>query len=263
MHSAGVLNADPVRLRVGQGSLAAQTGHSVLSAVRAPAGFRSSSLAAVCPLALAAAALRVGLAAAAAAASPSLSGQQNTTHTHTHTHAHESLTSDFSRLEMAFVNSIRTYSEKKLIGYSREQLFDVVAAVENYHLFVPACRRSDVIQRSDNQLKAKLEIGIPPLLEAYTSNVKLVRPKLVTASCVEGVLFKHLETRWRFNTPPKPYSPDLVCQLDFYVSFEFKTLLYAKLATPIFDEMVRLNVSAFLKRAHQLYGPQNSQYSLP
>lgn len=158
---------------------------------------------------------------------------------------------------MAFVNSIRNYSEKKLIGYSKEQLFDVVAAVENYHLFVPACRKSDVIQRNKDNLKAKLEIGIPPLLESYTSHVRLIRPKLITASCIEGVLFKHLETRWRFNSPPKPYSPEQVCLLDFYVSFEFKTLLYAKLASPIFDEMVRLNVSAFLKRAQYLYGPQN------
>lgn len=158
---------------------------------------------------------------------------------------------------MAFVNSIRTYSEKRLIGYTREQLFDVVAAVENYHLFVPACRRSEVIQRSKSRVKAKLEIGIPPLLEAYTSNVRLEKPKIITASCVEGVLFKHLDTRWKFNLPPSSHSPTEVCLLDFHVSFEFKTLLYARLAAPIFDEMVRLNVSAFLKRAEKLYGPAN------
>ena len=158
---------------------------------------------------------------------------------------------------MAFVNSIRTYSEKRLIGYTREQLFDVVAAVESYYLFVPACRKSDVVQRSNDRIKAHLEIGIPPLLEAYTSNVKLDRPKIITASCVEGVLFKHLETRWRFNLPPDIYSPKEVCALDFHVSFEFKTLLTSRLASPIFDEMVRLNVSAFLKRAEKLYGPAN------
>lgn len=158
---------------------------------------------------------------------------------------------------MAFVNSVRTYSEKKLIGYTREQLFDVVAAVENYHLFVPACRKSQVIQRSRSNIKAKLEIGIPPLLEAYTSNVKLDKPRLITASCVEGHLFKHLETRWRFRLPPQQYSPAEICLLDFYVSFEFKSLLYARLASAVFDEMVRLNVSAFLKRAEKLYGPQN------
>lgn len=158
---------------------------------------------------------------------------------------------------MAFVNSIRTYSEKRLIGYTREQLFDVVAAVDNYHLFVPACRKSDVFQRSRDRIKAKLEIGIPPLLESYTSEVKLEKPKLITASCVEGVLFKHLETRWKFNLPPSAYSASEVCLLDFYVSFEFKTYMYARLAAPIFDEMVRLNVSAFLRRAEKLYGPAN------
>lgn len=158
---------------------------------------------------------------------------------------------------MAFINSIRTYSEKRLIGYTREQLFDVVAAVENYNLFVPACRKSEVVQRSKDRIKARLEIGIPPLLESYTSNVKLEKPKLITASCIEGVLFKHLETRWKFNIPPSSYSPNEVCLLDFHVSFEFKTLLYARLAAPIFDEMVRLNVSAFLKRAEKLYGPAN------
>lgn len=158
---------------------------------------------------------------------------------------------------MALINSIRTYSEKRLIGYTREQLFDVVAAVENYHLFVPACRKSEVVQRSINKIRAKLEIGIPPLLEAYTSNVRLDKPRLITASCIEGVLFKHLETRWKFSLPPSQFSPNEVCLLDFYVSFEFKTLLYARLGAPFFDEMVRLNVSAFLKRAEKLYGPAN------
>jgi len=156
---------------------------------------------------------------------------------------------------MAFVNSIRNYSEKRLIGYTREQLFDVVAAIENYHLFVPACRRSDVTFRSKDLVKAKLEIGFPPLLESYTSNVRLEKPKLIVASCIEGVLFKHLETRWKFNLPPAPHSQNELCLLDFCVSFEFKTLLHARLASPIFDEMVRLNVSAFLKRAEKLYGP--------
>lgn len=156
---------------------------------------------------------------------------------------------------MAFVNSIRTYSERRLIGYTREQLFDVVAAVDKYHLFVPACRKSEVVEKSKTRVKAKLEIGFPPLLESYTSIVRLDRPKLIGASCIEGVLFKHLETRWKFDTPPSRYSPNEVCLLDFYVSFEFKSLLTARLASPIFDEMVRLNVDAFLKRSEKLYGP--------
>lgn len=203
---------------------------------------------------------------------------------------------------MAFANAVRTYAERRIIGYSRQQLFDVVAAVENYYLFVPACRKSQVIQRSKDSLKAHLEIGIPPLLESYTSHVKLDRPNLVTAACIEGHLFKHLDTRWKFSSPKARPPPSLetsayshrktthinknhvgdslndlrkssstqadntsiesYCILDFYVSFEFKTFLYAKLAAPIFDEMVRLNVSAFLKRAETLYGPEKKVHGV-
>lgn len=156
---------------------------------------------------------------------------------------------------MAFVNPIRRYSEKKLIGYTREQLFNVVAAVEDYHLFVPACRKSEVTQRRSDNIKARLEIGVPPLLESYTSEVKLDKPKLITASCIEGVLFKHMETIWKFDLPPSPHPKDKACLVDFHVSFEFKSFLTARLASAVFDEMARMNVSAFMRRAEKLYGP--------
>lgn len=158
---------------------------------------------------------------------------------------------------MASGHLIRKYAEKKIIGYSREQLFEVVAAVEHYHLFVPACRKSEVTQRHRDAIKAKLEIGIPPLLEAYTSNVKLVKPKLIVASCIEGNLFKHMETTWKFDRPPQDMykMADNICEIDFHVSFEFKSFLYAQLASAIFDDMARLNMGAFLKRAETLYGP--------
>lgn len=156
---------------------------------------------------------------------------------------------------MAFVNPIRRYSEKKLIGYTREQLFDVVAAVENYHLFVPGCRRSEVTHREETLIKARLEIGRPPLLESYTSRVCLERPKLIKASCVEGVLFKHMDTRWQFDLPPSPYPKEQSCLVNFQVAFEFKSFLVANLASTIFDEIARMNISAFMKRAEKLYGP--------
>lgn len=156
---------------------------------------------------------------------------------------------------MAFINPIRKYSERKLIGFTREQLFDVVADVEHYHKFVPACRRSDVIERHKTNLRAHLEIGIPPLLESYTSHVKLEKPKLIVATCIEGVLFKFMETRWKFEQAPISQLKDKACLVDFNVNFEFKSPLTARLASAVFDEMVRLNINAFVKRSEQLYGP--------
>lgn len=111
-----------------------------------------------------------------------------------------------------------------------------------------------VLHRTDDYVQAKLEIGLPPVLESYTSHVKLDRPSSVIAKCVDGVLFDHLDTRWKFTPGP---IPDRTCVLEFNVSFEFKSLLYSQLAYLVFDEMVRLNVNAFLKRAQKLYGNQN------
>lgn len=156
------------------------------------------------------------------------------------------------------LNLVRKYSERKIIGYTREQLFDVVAKVEDYHEFVPACKKSVVLQRSPNFLIAKLEIGLPYINESYTSRVCLDRPNIITANCYDGRLFEHLDTRWNFKLAPRKALQTTHCLLEFAVDFQFKSLLYSKLAYLVFDEMAKLNVNAFLKRAEQLYGPQQS-----
>lgn len=66
------------------------------------------------------------------------------------------------------------------IRYSPEQLFDVVAAVDLYHGFVPWCQQSEIIQRyPDGSFDAELEIGFKFLVENYVSHVELNRPKCI------------------------------------------------------------------------------------
>jgi coenzyme Q-binding protein COQ10 len=140
--------------------------------------------------------------------------------------------------------------------YSKEQLFEVVSRVEDYHLFVPACVKSEVIERNSSHIRADLEIGIPPLIwEKYTSRVTFVRPNIINAQCIDGKIFKHLETQWKFTDG----LPNLnnSCTLDFSLSFEFRSHLHSQLAHVFFDEMARQTVNAFLKRAEKLYGKQN------
>lgn len=52
-----------------------------------------------------------------------------------------------------------------IFRYSMDQMFEVVADVENYFKFVPFCKKSMVYNKKEKSLSADLVIGFPPLNE--------------------------------------------------------------------------------------------------
>ncbi|KAG8036262.1 hypothetical protein G9C98_004842 [Cotesia typhae] len=160
----------------------------------------------------------------------------------------------FKNLYSTF-NKDRTkeYEGRKLIGFSMEQIFDVVADVQKYKNFLPFCKKSEVYSRSEDSLRANLVIGFPPLLnESYTSCVTIHRPYFVKAECKDGKLFNHLNTLWIFS-PGLKNNPN-TCVIDFSLSFEFRSLLHSHLSNLVFNEIVRQMENAFISEAHRRHG---------
>ena len=149
----------------------------------------------------------------------------------------------------------KRFHQERLLGWSNEQLFELVSNVNEYQYFLPACIRSRVTkQLSDREMVAELEIGVPPIIqETYVSHIRLSPPHLLTASSDEGRLFHHLNTVWRFS--PGLAGVTRTSTVAFSLDFEFKSRLYAQLVHTVFDQMARQTMSAFTDRAAQLYGP--------
>ena len=146
-----------------------------------------------------------------------------------------------------------THAEKKLLPYTREQLFDLVADIERYPEFLPWCVGARIRERKDNEIVGDLLIGYKMVRERFTSRVVLSRPDRIDVSYSEGP-FKYLNNHWLFL----PQS-DGRCLIDFYVDFEFRSKMLQKIMEMFFTEAVKRMVAAFEARAHALYGRGRSE----
>jgi len=142
-----------------------------------------------------------------------------------------------------------THAEQRLLPYTPEQLFDLVADVERYPEFLPWCVGARIRSREGNELTADLVIGFKMIRERFTSLVKLDRPAMrIDVTYTEGP-FRYLDNHWKFIR-----EPDGRTRLDFFVDFEFKSMILQKIIGALFNEAVRRMVAAFEARARQLYG---------
>jgi coenzyme Q-binding protein COQ10 len=145
-----------------------------------------------------------------------------------------------------------SYEESRILPYSPEQMFAVVADVERYPEFVPGCAGLKVRARERDgrveHLLADMIVAFGGLRERYTSRVCLdLRAATVTADLVEGP-FKSLDTRWHFTQRPQG------CEVHFSITFEFKNRLLSAMANIAFDKMARRMIDAFTARVDALYG---------
>jgi coenzyme Q-binding protein COQ10 len=144
-----------------------------------------------------------------------------------------------------------THAEQRLLPYTAEQLFDLVADVERYPDFLPWCLGARVRERQDNIIVADLLIGFRMVRERFTSRIVLDRPQRIDVSYTEGP-FRYLNNHWIFEP-----QPDGGCLIDFYVDFEFRSRMLQKIIGVLFNEAVRRMVGAFETRARDLYGTRS------
>ena len=145
-----------------------------------------------------------------------------------------------------------THSETRVLPYTAQQMYDLVADVANYPRFLPwtaAARIRSVEDLGDRQVMlADLVISFMVFRERFGSRVTLYPAQMrIDTEYLDGP-FSHMESNWHFAPAPGG------CEVSFFVDFEFRNKLLQGAATVFFNEAMARVVRAFERRAGELYG---------
>src|SRR6266481_6183266 len=120
-----------------------------------------------------------------------------------------------------------THAEERVLPYTPEQLFALVADVERYPEFLPWCVGARIKERQSDLIVADLIIGFRMFRERFTSRVSLDRPGRIDVTYADGP-FRYLNNHWTF-TPAAGG-----CRVGFFVDFEFKSRLLQRVIEVLF-----------------------------
>jgi len=150
--------------------------------------------------------------------------------------------------------AMKTHTETRKLPYSAQQMFDLVADVARYPEFLPWCMAARIKEQRDDMLLADLMIGFKMVREKFTSKVWLNRDeRRIDVEYINGP-FRQLKNHWTFVDAPPNGPMAGGCRVEFFLEFEFSSIMLQKLIGVLFHEAVRRMVAAFETRAKQLYG---------
>jgi coenzyme Q-binding protein COQ10 len=145
------------------------------------------------------------------------------------------------------------FSNMRQVRHAATDMFDLVADVAHYPEFVPLCRSLTVRQRIQKPegveiVIADMTVAYKFVRETFTSRVTLDRGnQQILVEYLEGP-FSRLENRWCF----RPIG-ERTCEVEFFISYEFKSRMLGLLMGSMFDVAFRRFAAAFERRADVVY----------
>ena len=142
----------------------------------------------------------------------------------------------------------------RAVRHTPRQMYDLVADVERYPEFLPLCESLRVLRRQPGPegaevLVAEMGVGYKAIRERFTTRVTLdPQNRKITAEYIDGP-FRHLENRWSFRE-----AANGGCEVDFFITYEFKSRTLGLLMGSMFDRAFRKFTDAFEGRATAIYG---------
>ena len=148
---------------------------------------------------------------------------------------------------------MHVFEMKHPVAHTADDMYALVARVEDYPEFLPLCEALKVKSRESVEDKelliATMQVGYKLIRESFTTKVTLDAPtRTIFVEYLDGP-FSHLENRWQF-IPRADGGSDI----DFYIAYSFRSWMFERLMGGLFDKAVRKYTDAFEARADAVYG---------
>ncbi|WP_024816368.1 type II toxin-antitoxin system RatA family toxin [Methylopila sp. 73B] len=146
-----------------------------------------------------------------------------------------------------------SFRTSRRVPHSAEEMFDLVADVEKYPLFLPLCEALKIRRREERDqrpvLVADMTVAYKIFRETFTSRVTLDREKRsILVEYLDGP-FSRLENRWSFE-PLEAGG----CEVRFFIDWELRSRTLSMLVGAAFERVFRRYAEAFEQRADRVYG---------
>jgi coenzyme Q-binding protein COQ10 len=148
---------------------------------------------------------------------------------------------------------MHVYETRHPVAHSAEEMFALVARVEDYPKFLPLCEELTVKRREQmhdgkEMLIATMTVGYGMISESFTTKVHLDPPaRTILVEYLDGP-FTFLENRWHFQPAGQG-----ACEVEFYIAYAFRSRLFERLVGGLFAKAVERYTSAFEARADVVY----------
>ena len=152
-----------------------------------------------------------------------------------------------------------SFTTRRSVRHSADDMFELVADVDKYPQFVPLCQSLRVRKRTPAEVGieivvAEMTVAYKLIRETFTSKVTLDRPRLqILVQYLDGP-FRKMENRWRFVS-----TGDGRCDVEFAIDYEFKSRTLGLLMGAMFETAFRRFAAAFEARADQVYGKPSAK----
>ena len=127
-------------------------------------------------------------------------------------------------------------------------MFELVNNIDDYSQFLNWCDSSSILNQSEDQITASVEINKGGIKQAFSTLNTLTPYESISMELIDGP-FDELTGEWRFE----PLGEN-AAKIHLDLQFKFKSMLIDMALSPVFKNIANSQLDSFVARAQYIYG---------